>query len=193
MALFLFSSRPVTTSTTRLTPSSSSSTVPPMPALAKLVELPTYTGFPVLRASNLDSRVAKSRVPLFVKRGVLNVSAGETRCSHSLALFFSLGILTIFSRFRKLTFGIANTNEPIVVTDGESGVVVVRKSSKLGPLSVSCRWTLVCGAFGNGKATSIGSCDGLGLVIASTVDIVDIVDIIKWRLRARRDEVGGAR
>lgn len=48
-----------------------------MPVLAKLMELPTYTGFPVFRASTLLSRVVKSRVLPCVKSGVLNVSEGE--------------------------------------------------------------------------------------------------------------------
>lgn len=96
--LLYFSSKScITTSTTRLKPSNSSSTVPPMPALAKLVELPTYTGFPVLRASNLDNRVAKSRVPPCVKRGVLNVSIGETRCSRPLALVLSQDVFSKYS------------------------------------------------------------------------------------------------
>lgn len=77
---YSFLSNPITTSTTLRKPSISSSTVPPMPALAKLVELPTYTGFPVLRASTFESRVVKSSVPPCVKRGVLNVSDGEALC-----------------------------------------------------------------------------------------------------------------
>jgi hypothetical protein len=73
-----FFNKPITTSTTLRKPSISSSTVPPIPALAKLVEFPTYTGFPVLRARTFDRRVVKSRVPPCVKRGVLSVSAGVT-------------------------------------------------------------------------------------------------------------------
>lgn len=61
-----------------------------------------------------------------------------------------------------------------MVTDGESGVAVVRKSTKFVPLSVSCRWTLVCGAFGNGKATSIGACDALTFVIVSAQAIIKV-------------------
>ena len=72
VASFSLFNRFTTTSTTRLKPSISSSTVPPMPALAKLIELLTYIGLPVLRANNLDSRVVKSRVALCVNRGVLS-------------------------------------------------------------------------------------------------------------------------
>jgi hypothetical protein len=75
-----FFSKPVTTSTTLLKPSISSSTVPPIPALAKLMELPTYTGLPVLRASSLERRVVKSSVPPWVYSGVLRVSVGEALC-----------------------------------------------------------------------------------------------------------------
>lgn len=50
----------ITTCTTFLNPSISSSTVPPNPALEKLIEFPTYTGFPVLRASSFASRVVNS-------------------------------------------------------------------------------------------------------------------------------------
>lgn len=50
----------ITTSTTFLNPSISSSTVPPMPALAKLIELPTYTGLFVLLAKRRASRVVNS-------------------------------------------------------------------------------------------------------------------------------------
>lgn len=53
---------PTTTPTTLRNPSISSSTVPPMPALAKLIELPTYTGFPNFRASTFARRVVKSSV-----------------------------------------------------------------------------------------------------------------------------------
>jgi hypothetical protein len=71
----------ITTSTTLLNPSISSSTVPPMPALAKLIELPTYTGLPVLRASSFDNRVVKSNVPPWVNSGVLSVSFGAALCA----------------------------------------------------------------------------------------------------------------
>jgi hypothetical protein len=71
----------ITTSTTLRNPSISSSTVPPMPALAKLIELPTYTGLPVLRASSFDSRVVKSNVPPWVNSGVLSVSFGAALCA----------------------------------------------------------------------------------------------------------------
>jgi hypothetical protein len=50
----------ITTSTTFLNPSISSSTVPPIPAPAKLIEFPTYTGRFVLRASSLARRVVNS-------------------------------------------------------------------------------------------------------------------------------------
>ena len=87
VAPFSFSSKPVTTSTTLRKPSISSSTVPPIPALAKLMELPTYTGFPVFRASSFDSLVVKSSVLPCVKSGVLRGSAGEALCSYQLAVF----------------------------------------------------------------------------------------------------------
>lgn len=48
-----------------------------MPALAKLIELPTYTGFANFRARTFANLVVKSNVPLCVKRGVLSVSAGD--------------------------------------------------------------------------------------------------------------------
>jgi hypothetical protein len=51
-----------------------------MPAPAKLIELPTYTGLPVLRASSLDKRVVKSSVLPWVNSGVLSVSLGEAVC-----------------------------------------------------------------------------------------------------------------
>ena len=54
--------RPMTTSTHRLNPSISSSTVPPIPVFAKLIEFPTYTGLPTFRAITLASRVVKSNV-----------------------------------------------------------------------------------------------------------------------------------
>lgn len=57
-----------------------------MPALAKLDELPTYTGLPVLRASTLDSRVVKSSVVPWVKSGVLSGSAGVIFCTFYLAI-----------------------------------------------------------------------------------------------------------
>jgi hypothetical protein len=79
---FSLSTNPTTTSTTLRKPSISSSTVPPIPALAKLVELPTYTGLPNFLASIFPSRVVKSTVLLCVKRGVLSVSAGEARCKY---------------------------------------------------------------------------------------------------------------
>tara|TARA_R110002003_G_scaffold1035_2_gene22071 strand:- start:9524 stop:9724 length:201 start_codon:yes stop_codon:yes gene_type:complete len=47
-----------------------------MPALAKLVELPTYTGLFVFLARTLERRVVKSRVLPCVKSDVLNVSEG---------------------------------------------------------------------------------------------------------------------
>ena len=77
---FSLSSSPMTTSTTLRKPSISSSTVPPIPALAKLVELPTYTGLPNFLASIFASRVVKSKVLPCVKRGVLSVSEGGARC-----------------------------------------------------------------------------------------------------------------
>jgi hypothetical protein len=77
---FPLSSVSITTSTTLRKPSISSSTVPPMPALAKLIELPTYTGLPVLRASSFESRVVKSSVLPWVNSGVLSVSFGEALC-----------------------------------------------------------------------------------------------------------------
>lgn len=61
-AFVVFCTCATTTSTTLLNPSISSSTVPPIPALAKLIELPTYTGLPVLRASNLAILVVNSNV-----------------------------------------------------------------------------------------------------------------------------------
>jgi hypothetical protein len=62
--LLFFSNKPTTTSTTLLNPSISSSTVPPSPALEKLIEFPTYTGLLSFLARTLDNRVVKSRVPL---------------------------------------------------------------------------------------------------------------------------------
>lgn len=53
-----------------LKPSISSSTVPPIPALAKLTELVTYVGSPVLRARSLARRVVNSKVDSFEKRMV---------------------------------------------------------------------------------------------------------------------------
>jgi hypothetical protein len=79
-ACFSFCSKFITTSTTLRKPSISSSTVPPKPAPAKLIELPTYTGLPVLRASSLDKRVVKSSVLPWVNSGVLSVSLGEAVC-----------------------------------------------------------------------------------------------------------------
>lgn len=73
---FFSLNNPMTTSTTLRNPSISSSTVPPMPAFAKLIELPAYTGLPVLRARILANRVVKSSVPPCVKRGVLRVFEG---------------------------------------------------------------------------------------------------------------------
>jgi hypothetical protein len=77
---FSLFNRPMTTSTTLLKPSISSSTVPPIPALAKLIEFPTYTGLFVLRASSFESRVVKSRVAPWVKSGVLRILLGESLC-----------------------------------------------------------------------------------------------------------------
>lgn len=75
---FSFSNNFVTTSTTLLSPSISSSTVPPIPALAKLIELPTYTGFASFLARTFAKRVVKSNVPAWVNRGVLSVSVGDS-------------------------------------------------------------------------------------------------------------------
>lgn len=58
----------------------------------------------------------------------------------------------------------AYTKDPSVDDEADSGVAVVRNSTKFGPLSVSWRWMFVCGAFGNGKDTSIGACGALQLV-----------------------------
>jgi hypothetical protein len=55
------------------------------------------------------------------------------------------------------------------VEDADSGDAVVRKSSRFGPLSVSWRCMFVCGAFGNGKETSIGACDALPFAIAVAI------------------------
>lgn len=68
------------TSTTLLKPSISSSTVPPMPALAKLMEFPTYTGFCSFLAKSFASLVVKSMVPGGVNSGVLNGSDGLVLC-----------------------------------------------------------------------------------------------------------------
>jgi hypothetical protein len=125
-----FFNKPITTSTTLRKPSISSSTVPPIPALAKLVEFPTYTGFRVLRARTFDRRVVKSRVPPCVKRGVLSVSAGVT-------LWVCVSDTSSHHVHDALTFGMAYTKEPNGAEDADSGVAVVRKSSRFGPLSVS--------------------------------------------------------
>jgi hypothetical protein len=77
---FSLFNRPMTTSTTLLKPSISSSTVPPIPVLAKLIEFPTYTGLFVLRASSFEIRVVKSRVAPWVKSGVLRILLGESLC-----------------------------------------------------------------------------------------------------------------
>jgi hypothetical protein len=58
----------------------------------------------------------------------------------------------------------AYTKEPSGDEDGPSAVVVVRNSSKFGPLFVSWRWILVCGARGIGNDTSMGACDTSPLV-----------------------------
>jgi hypothetical protein len=68
-----------------------------------------------------------------------------------------------------LTFGIAYTKEPSGAEEADSGVAVVRKSSRFGPLSVSWRCMFVCGAFGSGKETSIGACDASPLVTAAAI------------------------
>jgi hypothetical protein len=67
-------------------------------------------------------------------------------------------------RGKEVTFGIAYTNDPNADEEEDSAVDVVRNSSKLGPLSVSCRCTFVCGALGSGNATSTGACDALPLL-----------------------------
>jgi hypothetical protein len=67
----------------------------------------------------------------------------------------------------------AYTKEPSGAEDADSGVAVVRKSSRLGPLLVSWRWMLVCGALGSGKETSIGACDASPFVIAAAIVVVE--------------------
>lgn len=52
----------------------------------------------------------------------------------------------------------AYTKEPMGLEEVVSVAAVVRKSTRFGPLMVSWRCMLVCGALGNGKATSIGAC-----------------------------------
>lgn len=86
-----------------------------MPVLAKDIELPTYTGFPVLRAIIFASRVVKSRFPLCVYSGVLRVSDGLD------------------------LFGIAYTKLPIEAEAAESVVADVKKSRSEVRLSVSWR------------------------------------------------------
>jgi hypothetical protein len=159
MSHFLSSSSPMTTSTTLLNPSISSSTVPPMPALAKLDEFPTYTGFPVLRASTLDKRVVKSSVAPWVKSGVLSVSAGVAFCVWQSASASNNHAGACTAGNSRRTFGIAYTREPKGVDDAESDVTVVRNTTRFGPLSMSCRCMLVAGALGRGNETSKGACD----------------------------------
>lgn len=64
----------------------------------------------------------------------------------------------------------AYTKEPSGADDADSGVAVVRKMTRLGPLFVSCKCTLVAGALGSGNETSIGACDAslwvVGVAIA---------------------------
>jgi hypothetical protein len=78
--------------------------------------------------------VVKSIVPLWVKSGVLRVSAGVLLC-----------VLMISERSWKrqgcmeepLTFGMAYTKEPSGDEDADSPVDDVRKRSRFGPLLVS--------------------------------------------------------
>jgi hypothetical protein len=144
--------RATTTSTTLRNPSISSSTVPPIPALAKLVELPTYTGLPNFRARIFAKRVVKSKVLLCVKRGVLSVSAGEARYEKPMVSSISRDS----KRRCELTFGIAYTKLPSGAAEDASDDVVVRKRRTLGPFLWSWRWMFDCGARGRGNATAMG-------------------------------------
>lgn len=53
----------------------------------------------------------------------------------------------------------AYIREPMGAEDADSAVEVVRKTTRLGPLFVSCRWIFVAGALGKGKDTCMGACD----------------------------------
>lgn len=76
----------------------------------------------------------------------------------------------------------AYMKDPSVDEDADSGVAVVRNSTKFGPLSVSWRWMSVCGAFGNGKDTSIGACGASPLaafVVIALYSLGTVVRMIK--------------
>jgi hypothetical protein len=76
----------------------------------------------------------KSRVPPWVNSGVLRVSVGL-----ALYEFWSAWPRVVYrdDMGRLRTLGIAYTRDPNADEEAESGVDVVRNSSKLGPLSVS--------------------------------------------------------
>jgi hypothetical protein len=56
----------------------------------------------------------------------------------------------------------------------------VRNRSKFGPLFVSCRWMLVCGALGSGNETSIGACDASPLADVVAIAWADIEVVVSF-------------
>ena len=63
----------------------------------------------------------------------------------------------------------AYTKEPSGDEVADSPEDDVRKSSRLGPLLVSWRWMLVCGALGNGNDISTGACGASPLVSVAAI------------------------
>lgn len=80
------------------------------------------------------------------------------------------------------TLGIAYTKLPSSAEDGDSGVVVVRKTRREVRLLVSWRWMSVCGALGRGNETSTG--------FAAAVPLMSAVSIAGIRGHSVEEEEG---
>jgi hypothetical protein len=68
-----------------------------------------------------------------------------------------------------LTLGIAYTKLPRGATADDSPVVVVKKARREHGLLVSRRCTLVCGALGSGKETSIALALPVALAVCEAI------------------------